>query len=92
MIEEKEKIVEQKDIPKVKEPGKHGKEKSNKKVIIICSIIAIIIVIAILSTIFALINSKNEKMLNGISINGISVSGKDKDEVKEKTKKFIDKM
>ena len=28
MIEEKEKIVEQKDIPKVKEPGKHGKEKS----------------------------------------------------------------
>lgn len=83
MIEEKEKIVEQKDIPKVKEPGKHGKEKSNKKVIIICSIIAIIIVIAILSTIFALINSKNEKMLNGISINGISVSGKDKDEVKE---------
>lgn len=83
MIEEKEKIVEQKDIPKVKEPGKHGKEKSNKKVIIICSIIAIIIVIAILSTIFALINSKNEKMLNGISINGISVSGKDKVEVKE---------
>lgn len=83
MIEEKEKIVEQKDIPKVKEPGKHGKEKSNKKVIIICSIIAIIIVIAILSTIFALINSKNEKMLNGISINGISVSGNDKDEVKE---------
>lgn len=83
MIEEKEKIVEPKDIPKVKEPGKHGKEKSNKKVIIICSIIAIIIVIAILSTIFALINSKNEKMLNGISINGISVSGKDKDEVKE---------
>lgn len=83
MIEEKKKIVEQKDIPKVKEPGKHGKEKSNKKVIIICSIIAIIIVIAILSTIFALINSKNEKMLNGISINGISVSGKDKDEVKE---------
>ena len=83
MIEEKEKIVEQKDIPKVKEPGKHGKEKANKKAIIICSIIAIIIVIAILSTIFALINSKNEKMLNGISINGISVSGKDKDEVKE---------
>ncbi|MFR8146687.1 MAG: VanW family protein [Clostridia bacterium] len=83
MIEEKEKIVEQKDIPKVKEPGKHGKEKSNKKVIIICSIIAIIIVIAILSTIFAFINSKNEKMLNGISINGISVSGKDKVEVKE---------
>lgn len=83
MIEEKEKIVEQKEVPKVKEHGKHGKEKSNKKVIIICSIIAIAIVIAILSTIFALINSNNEKMLSGISINGISVSGKNKDEVKK---------
>lgn len=83
MIKEKEKVVEQKEDTKAKEPGKHCKGKSNKKIIIICSIVAIFIIIAILSTIFALINSNNEKMLNGISINGISVSGKSKDEVKE---------
>lgn len=83
MIKEKEKIVEQKENPKLKETEKHSKKNGNKKIIIVCSVIAIAIIIAIFSTIFALINSNNEKILNGISINGISVSGKDKDEVKK---------
>lgn len=83
MIKEKEKIVEQKENPEVKETEKHSKKNGNKKIIIVCSVIAIAIIIAIFSTIFALINSNNEKILNGISINGISVSGKDKDEVKK---------
>lgn len=83
MIKEKEKIVEQKENPEVKETEKHSKKNGNKKIIIVCSVIAITIIIAIFSTIFALINSNNEKILNGISINGISVSGKDKDEVKK---------
>ena len=83
MIKEKEKIVEQKENPELKETEKHSKKNGNKKIIIVCSVIAIAIIIAIFSTIFALINSNNEKILNGISINGISVSGKDKDEVKK---------
>lgn len=83
MIKEKEKIVEQKENPEVKETEKHSKKNGNKKIIIVCRVIAIAIIIAIFSTIFALINSNNEKILNGISINGISVSGKDKDEVKK---------
>lgn len=83
MIKEKEKIVKQKENPEVKETEKHSKKNGNKKIIIVCSVIAIAIIIAIFSTIFALINSNNEKILNGISINGISVSGKDKDEVKK---------
>lgn len=83
MIKEKEKIVEQKENPELKETEKHSKKNGNKKIIIVCSVIAIAIIIAIFSTIFALINSNDEKILNGISINGISVSGKDKDEVKK---------
>ena len=62
MIKEKEKIVEQKENPEVKETEKHSKKNGNKKIIIVCSVIAITIIIAIFSTIFALINSNNEKM------------------------------
>ena len=82
MIEEKEKIVK-KEPTTVKKPTKHSKEKGSKKKIIIISVIVIILlVVAVLSTIFALLNNNNDKILNGVTINGIEIAGKTKDEVK----------
>lgn len=82
MIEEKEKVAEKEDT-KIEKTTTHSKEKNNKKkIIIISSIVAVVIILAILSTIFALINKNNDKILNGITINGVEVAGKTKDEIK----------
>ena len=68
-----------------KETEKMNSKKSKKKYILISSIIAVIIVIgAILSTIFAIFNINNDKMMSGISISGIEVSGLSKEEAKAK--------
>ena len=64
---------------KEKEMNKHSK---HKKPIIIISIIAFIILF--ISTIFSFININNEKILNGVSIAGIDVSGMTKEEANEK--------
>lgn len=82
MIEEKERIVKTEPTT-AKQPTKHSKEKGSKKKIIIISVIVIILlVVAVLSTIFALLNNNNDKILNGVTINGIEIAGKTKDEVK----------
>ena len=82
MIKEKEKVVKKEDAT-AKQTNTHVKEKkSKKKVIIISSIVVVLIILAILSTIFALINKNNDKILNGVTINGVEVAGKTKDEIK----------
>ncbi len=82
MIKEKEKLVKKEDTT-IKKTATHAKEKkSKKKVIIISSIVVVVIILAILSTIFALINKNNDKILNGITINGVEVAGKTKEEIK----------
>lgn len=82
MIEEKEKIVE-KEPTTAKKPTKHSMERgSKKKLIIVSVIITILLVVAVLSTIFALLNNNNDKILNGVTINGVEIAGKTKDEVK----------
>ena len=59
--------------------------KKKKKKWFILSIVCIVVLIAIfVSTIFALVNINNEKVISGISIEGIDVSGLSKDEVKAK--------
>ena len=61
------------------------KKKSKNKGIIIAIVIAVIVVLGMaLSTIFALLNMNNEKMVSGLSIQGIEISGLTKEEVKAK--------
>ena len=71
----KEKVKKEKDK---KEP-----KKSKKKVIMIT--ISILIVLGlIISIIFALLNISNEKIINGVSISEIDLSGLSKEEAKTK--------
>ena len=82
-------IVEEKNEKESKKKAKRLKidenKKSKKKFILISSIIALIIVLGtVLSTVFALLNMNNEKMISGLSIAGIEVSGLSKEEVKAK--------
>ena len=57
----------------------------NKKIIIPIVIVSIIAVILIIfSTIFAIINIKNNNIISGIKIQGIDVSGLSRDEAKSK--------
>ena len=70
----------QKNISEIEEKmtEKNTKNKMNKKkkIIITTVIIAAIIIIAlIISTIFALININNTKIVSGVKIQGIDVSG-----------------
>ena len=96
--ENKEEINEQKEVEeiKLKKPKQKAKrlkkeiekmdnKKSKKKIILIGSIISVVIIVGtILSTIFALLNMNNEKIMSGISISGIEVSGLSKEETKAK--------
>ena len=94
-IEDKEKNEEETKFEKSKEKFKKQKEemekmcdkkiKNRKRLIITLVIFAIVIVIGLfVSTIFAFINIGNEKIINGISISGIDVSGLSKEEAKQK--------
>lgn len=60
-------------------------KKSRKKCYIILGVLLLLIILAFLfSTVFALCNIPNEKILGGISINGIDVSHLTKQEAEEK--------
>lgn len=81
------------ETEKVKEEAKHVKEKTDKKqhkkgkkkLVVISIIISILIVLGlIISTIFALLNINNEKIINGVSISEIDLSGLSKEEAKTK--------
>ena len=68
-----------------KELKKMNGEEKKKKWVIASIIIGIIIIFALFfSTIFALININNEKIISGISIEGIEISGLSKEEAKTK--------
>lgn len=86
-----EKEEEEKKFKKVEERTKKAKKavknmsEPKKKKWVIPAITAIIIIIAIFcSTIFALVNMNNEKIISGVSISGIDVSGLSKEEAKAK--------
>ena len=61
------------------------KKRKSKKIKIIASIV-VVVAIFVLSIVFALINMTNENILNGISIQGIDVSGMKKEEAIQKIK------
>ena len=85
--EKKEEFKKVEESPKKleKDIKKMDNKKSKKKYIVIACIIAAVVVIGVLlSTIFALVNIENEKMISGISIEGIEVSGLTNEEAKAK--------
>ena len=92
--EKKEKQKNKKSKEKNKQNKEKNKEKKNKKVdkakrkkrlIITEIILGIIILVGLLfSTIFALININNSKIISGVKIEGIEVSGLSKDEARIK--------
>ena len=73
-LPKKEDIIEKK-VTEENHEIKKEKGKHKKAIILSVTGVAIIIAIMIFSVIFALINMGNEKMLKGISILGIDVSG-----------------
>ena len=67
------------------------KKPKTKKFIyfFVIPLLVLIILIAILSTIFALVNIKNTNIINGIFIEGIDVSNLSKEQAKEKVNSII---
>ncbi len=72
---------------KWKEPQK---TKSKGKMMVI--IIAIIVILALLSTIFAILNIDNHKIVKGVYIQGIEVSNLTEEEAKEKIQQKIEEI
>lgn len=52
-------------------------------------LLVLVILVAILSTIFALINIKNANIINGVFIEGIDVSNLSKEQAKEKVNSIV---
>ncbi len=80
---EKFKKVE-KQPKKIKQEVEKEENPKNKKLLIGISIVSVFLIIMLFSTIFALININNEKIIKGISISGIDVSGLSKEEATTK--------
>ncbi len=82
-----------KDLSKhLKSMEENDKKNNKKKKIIIATIIGVLIIIALFfSTIFALININNDKIIKGISIEGIDMSGLTKEEAKSKLEEIYNK-
>ena len=82
--EEKPKEQE-KEMKKMEDDTKKKREKNKKKIIVISVIIGILLIIGLfISTIFALINIGNNKIMDGISVSGIDISGLTKEEAKQR--------
>ena len=60
------------------------KKKHTKAIIITISIIIFLLIVGVLSTIFALLNINSNKIVSGVSILGIDVSGLTQDEANAK--------
>ena len=69
---------------KVEKEVKNMGEYKKKKWILPVSIVSVLVIAIFFSTIFAFVNINNEKIINGISIAGIDVSGLSKEEAKVK--------
>lgn len=82
---ESEEIVEEIESKKNTKKEKNKKENNKKKNILPFIIMGIVfLILIILSTIFALININNTKIVSGVKIEGIDISGLSREEAKEK--------
>lgn len=82
--ESKEEKKEEQNIQEVKEVETH--ENNNTKIWIITLIIIAILVIvaAVFSTIFAIVNMKNPKIIKGVTVHGIDISNLTKEDAIDK--------
>lgn len=72
-------------------PKQQKKSNSrNKKIIIAITIILLLLIILALSTVFGIITSSSNKVISGISINGIDISNLTKDEAILKLKTSLE--
>ena len=88
MLEEKKKEVE-KDITEEKYETKGKNHKKTLIVILICSII--VVVALLLTTVFALLNINNTKIISNISVNGINISRLSREEAEQKLLEKLEK-
>ncbi len=78
------KIKEEENKTKKEKKNQDDQKKKHKLKIMMISIIIVAIVALIFSTVFALTNINNEKIISGVTIKGIDVSGLAKEEAKAK--------
>ena len=72
-----------------KEEYNKKKKKRKKKIKIIIIISIILLILLVFSMIFAVINLNSDKIISGVSINGIEMSGLSKDEAKGKLETLL---
>lgn len=89
--QEKDEVEIKKSANQVEDGIEEENKKKNKFLIaiILCSILIILLVI---SCIFAILNGSSDKIVNGIKINGIEVSGMTKDDAKQKINGEVTKL
>lgn len=95
ILEQNEAIVENKeDEEPSNEINRKAKGDFLHKYAIVITIISVLLFIGLIvfSTIFALINRNSNKIVNGVYINGIEVSGLNIEEAKEKLMRNISKQ
>ena len=85
-MRKKRTIIKKRNLKKQIKILKNYKKNINKKKkrIILC--VVIIAILLVLSTVFAILNLNNNKIISGISISGVDVSGLSKNEAAEKIK------
>lgn len=87
---EVEKTEEKEEKSEFKIKGEARMEKKSKKGFLIGLIIAVILLLAVLSTVFALVNINNTNILKGIKIKGIEIENLSKQSAIEKVTKIIE--
>ena len=85
---EKSKENQPKENKKYVEKNEVKTKRSSKKILIILPIL--IVVLLFLSTIFAIINMGNEKIINGVYIEQVEIYGKSKEETNKLVEEKID--
>ena len=78
-----------KKAEKIINKSKHKKSNHNRKLIIVFTIVAIVLVCFIFSVIFALINQTNNRIISNISAMGVDISNLTMDEAKQKLQEKI---
>ena len=78
-----------KKAEKIINKSKHKKSNHNRKLIIVFTIVAIVLVCFIFSVIFALINQANNRIISNISAMSVDISNLTMDEAKQKLQEKI---
>ena len=72
--------------------GKQNVKVNKKTKIILIILLVLVCIIIFFSTIFAIFSSMNSKVISGISLQGINISGLKKEEIESRFKEMIDNL